>query len=83
MRQMDNRRSSWLQKEVAKQTSLESMRQRIVRAQEQLRLLESYGFHNDAARARKAHEELIRVLSERLANPISSVERMDEFPHPP
>lgn len=57
----------WVLKKSAKHLTPASIRKRIAREQEHLRILESTGFSDELAKARKAHFDLIQVLSERLA----------------
>ncbi|MPR13080.1 hypothetical protein [Microvirga tunisiensis] len=60
--------SRWVQKEAAKHTTPESMRQRIVFEQKQIQALMGTGlWGGPTENALKAHHELIRVLTERLA----------------
>src|SRR3954453_10396546 len=59
--------SNWVKKEAAKHTTPASMRQRIAREFEQIRVLTGAGFNGDMGKAVEAHHELIRILTERLA----------------
>ena len=69
MQKPDDPRTRWVQTEAAKHTTLESMRRRIAYATEQIRILTDAGLRDGPmAKALEAHYELIRVLTERLAN---------------
>ena len=59
--------SRWVQKEAAKHTTPESIRQRIAYEEKQIRALAGVGSGAPVEEARKNHFELIQVLSERLA----------------
>jgi hypothetical protein len=59
--------SRWVQKEAAKHTTPESIRQRIAYEEKQIRALASVGSGDPVEKARRDHFELIQVLSERLA----------------
>ena len=62
-------RSQWVRREVARHTTPDGMRRRIARETEQIRILEAGGFTSGPmAKALEAHRELIRVLTERLAD---------------
>jgi hypothetical protein len=56
---------SWVRRQAAKHTTLESIQRQITREREQIRILTGAGL-GDFGRAQKFHQELIRVLSERL-----------------
>jgi hypothetical protein len=73
MQQPDDPRSRWVQTEAAKHTTPESMRRRIAYEQKQIRILIDAGLGGGpTAKALEAHHELIRVLTERLADLSSS-----------
>jgi hypothetical protein len=59
--------SRWVQKEAAKHTTPESIRQRIAYEEKQIRALAGVGSGDPVEKARRDHFELIQVLSERLA----------------
>ena len=59
--------AAWVQKEASKHTTPDSIEQRIALAHEHLRELNRLSPSAFVTRARKAHTELIQVLSERLA----------------
>jgi hypothetical protein len=63
MPELNGQKSRWVQKEAAKHTTPASIRRRIARAEEHIRFLAGAGFADMA----QAHQELIRVLTERLA----------------
>lgn len=63
----NGQRSKWVQREAAKHTTPESIRQRIAYEQKQIRALAGAGLGQDIEKAREAHSELIQVLLERLA----------------
>ena len=58
---------AWVQKEAAKHTTAGSIQRRIAYAKRQIRRLTDNGSSKEFAQALDAHHELIRVLSERLA----------------
>jgi hypothetical protein len=58
---------AWVQKEAAKHTTAASIQRRIAHAKRQIRVLTDNGSSAEFAQALDAHHELIRVLSERLA----------------
>ena len=60
-------RSRWVQAEAAKSITPASIRRRIAEAEKQIRDLASTDSGRDVEQAREAHQELIRVLSKRLA----------------
>jgi hypothetical protein len=55
----------WVQRQAAKHTTPESIRRQIAREREQILILTGSGL-GDFGRAQEFHQELIRVLSERL-----------------
>ncbi|ANY80615.1 hypothetical protein BB934_22255 [Microvirga ossetica] len=59
--------SRWVQKEAAKHTTPESIRQRIAYEEKQINALAGTSLGREMEQARAAHFELIQVLSERLA----------------
>ena len=59
--------SKWVQREAAKHTTPESIRQRIAHAEKRIDALASAGLGPEMVKAREAHVDLIQVLSERLA----------------
>ena len=63
----NGQRSRWLQTEAAKHTTPDSIRDRIAYEEKQIRALANAGSGRQTERAREAHQELIQVLSERLA----------------
>lgn len=65
----NGQRSKWVQREAAKHTTPESIRQRIAYEQKQIRALAGAGLGQDIEKAREAHQELIQILSERLPRP--------------
>ena len=65
-------RSNWVQTEAAKHTTPESIRRRIALENEQIRILVGSGGGETMERALEAHHELIRVLTEHLAELSSS-----------
>jgi hypothetical protein len=67
MSKLNGQRSRWVQTEAAKHTTPESIRQRIAHEEKLIQVLASAGLSEDAEDALKAHFELIKVLSERLA----------------
>jgi hypothetical protein len=69
MQKPDDQRSRWVQTEAAKHTTPDSMRQRIAFAQKQIQILTGAGLGGEhAAKALETHNELIRVLTEHLAD---------------
>ena len=68
MDKLNGRRSRWVQIEAAKHTTPESIRQRIAYEEKQINALEGAGLGQEIEQAREAHRELIRVLTERLAD---------------
>jgi len=69
MQKPDDPRSRWVQTEAAKHTTPDSLRRRIAFETEQVHILTSAGLTDGPmAKALEAHYELIRVLTERLAN---------------
>ena len=60
-------RSRWVQAEAAKFITPDSLRRRTADAKKQIRALASTGSGRDMEQARKAHQELIQMLSERLS----------------
>jgi hypothetical protein len=56
---------SWVRRQAAKHTTLESIQRQITREREQIRILTGAGL-GDFGRAQEFHQELIRALSERL-----------------
>ena len=60
-------RSRWVQREAAKHTTPDSIRRRIAHEEKQIDVLAGAGLGQEAEQARNAHQELIQVLSERLA----------------
>jgi hypothetical protein len=68
MRKANGQSSGWVQKEAAKHTTPASNRQRIAYEEKQIRILMGTGLTEHMAKALKAHHELIRVLTERLAD---------------
>jgi hypothetical protein len=67
MPRLNGQPSRWVQKEAAKHTTPESIRQRIAYEEKQTRALANIGSGRPVEEARKNHFELIQVLSERLA----------------
>src|SRR5215212_8626900 len=66
---MGYQRSRWVQMEAAKHATPESIRRRIAYETEQVRILTSAGLTNGhMGQALESHRELIRVLTERLAD---------------
>ena len=61
-------RSRWARTEAAKHTTPESMRQRIADEEEKIDVLVSAGLGQEIEQALETHPELIRVLTERLAD---------------
>jgi hypothetical protein len=59
--------SKWVQKEAAKHTTPESIRQRIALEEKQITALAGVGSDHLTEKARREHFALIKVLSERLA----------------
>jgi hypothetical protein len=57
-----------VQKEAAKHTTPASIRRRIAHEEEQIRVLTGTSLNGDMEKALEAHHELIRVLTERLAD---------------
>jgi hypothetical protein len=57
---------SWVRRQAAKHTTPESLRRQIAYEQEQIRILKGSGLGGDFGKALGSHQELIRVLSERL-----------------
>jgi hypothetical protein len=69
MQKPDDPRSRWVQTEAAKHTTPDSIRRRIAHETEQIRILSGAGLGGGPmAKALEAHHELIRVLTERLAD---------------
>jgi hypothetical protein len=69
MRKPVTQSSRWAQKEAAKHTTPESIRQRIAFEQKQIRALTGAGLMGGSmGETLEAHHELIRVLTERLAD---------------
>lgn len=69
MPQMNGQRSRWVQTEAAKHTTPNSIRRRIAYETEQIRLLSGAGVASGSMEeALEAHQELIRVLTKRLAD---------------
>jgi hypothetical protein len=69
MPQMNGQRSRWVQTEAAKHTTPNSIRRRIAYETEQIRLLSGAGVASGSmGEALEAHQELIRVLTKRLAD---------------
>jgi len=66
--QTNDRTSRWVQTEAAKHTTPASIRQRITYEEEQIRILMGTSLTEHMAQALKAHHELIRVLTKRLAD---------------
>jgi hypothetical protein len=63
----NGQQSKWVQREAAKHTTSESIRQRIAYEEKQIRALANVSSGQSMEKARKDHFELIQVLSERLA----------------
>jgi hypothetical protein len=63
----NGQQSKWVQREAAKHTTPESIRQRIALEEKQIRALAGVGSGHPAEKARREHFALIQVLSERLA----------------
>ena len=57
---------SWVRRQAVKHTAPASLRRQIAYEQEQIRILTGSGLGGDFGRALESHQELIRVLSERL-----------------
>jgi hypothetical protein len=57
---------SWVRRQAAKHTTPGSLRRQIAYEQEQIHILTGTGLNGDFTRALEFHQELIRVLSERL-----------------
>jgi hypothetical protein len=57
----------WVRRQAAKHTTPASIRQQIDYERGQIRILTGTGLGGDFPRALDAHQELIRVLSERLS----------------
>jgi hypothetical protein len=68
MRKANGQSSGWVQNEAAKHTTPASIRQRIAYEEEQIRILAGTSLTGHMAKALDAHHELIRVLTERLAD---------------
>jgi len=68
MRKANGQSSGWVQKEAAKHTTPASIRQRITYEEKQIRILMGISLSKRMAKALEAHHELIRVLTERLAD---------------
>ncbi len=69
MPQLNGRRAKWVQAEVAKHTTPDSIRRRIADEVEQIRILSSSGVASGSmGEALEAHHELIQVLTKRLAD---------------
>jgi hypothetical protein len=68
MRKANGQSSGWVQKEAAKHTTPASIRQRIAYEEKQIRILMNISLTGHVAQALEAHHELIRVLTERLAD---------------
>jgi hypothetical protein len=69
MQKPNDLRSRWVQKEAAKHTAPNSIRQRIAHETEQVRILSSAGLTSGPmGDALEAHHELIQVLMERLSD---------------
>jgi hypothetical protein len=68
MRKMNGQSSKWAQREAAKHTTPASIRQRIAFEEEQIRVLMGTSFNGHRAKALESHHELIRVLTDRLAD---------------
>jgi hypothetical protein len=66
--QTNDRTSRWVQTEAAKHTTPASIRQRIAYEEKQIRILMNISLTGHVAQALEAHHELIRVLTERLAD---------------
>src|SRR5215217_2120267 len=68
MEKPNGRTSRWVRTEAAKHRTPESIRQRIARETEQIAALSGFGgASGPMSNALSAHHELIRVLTERLA----------------
>ena len=57
---------SWVRRQAAKHTTPGSIRRQIAYEQEQISILTGTGLGGDFGKALESHQELIRVLSERL-----------------
>jgi hypothetical protein len=57
-----------VQREAAKHTTPDSIRRRIVQEEAQIRVLLSTGLTGPMEKVLEAHQELIRVLTKRLAD---------------
>jgi hypothetical protein len=69
MQKLDDPKNQWARRQAAKHTTPESIRQRIAYEQEQIRILTRAGLGDEpVAAALEAHYQLIRILTERLAN---------------
>ena len=69
MQKPDDPRSRWVQTEAAKHTTPDSMRRRITDETEKIRILMGAGLTDGPMRqALENHHELIRILTERLAD---------------
>ena len=69
MRKPSDPKSRWVQTEAAKHTTPDSIRRRIADEHKQMRILAAAGLTDGPmAKALEAHHELIRVLTERLAD---------------
>ena len=60
------RADSWVRRQAVKHTAPASLRRQIAYEQEQIRIITGSGLGGDFGRALESHQELIRVLSERL-----------------
>jgi hypothetical protein len=68
MHKANGRVSRWAQKEAAKHTTPDSIRQRIAHEEKQIRVIESTSLTGHMAQALEAHRELLQVLTKRLAD---------------
>ena len=59
---------SWVRRQAVKHTTPGSLRRQIAYEQEQIRILTGSGLGGDYRGALESHQELIRVLSERLGS---------------
>lgn len=68
MRQPNNHRAKWVQTEAAKHTTPDIIRRRIAHEQKQISTLRGLGLSSPTAQqALEMREELVRVLTKRLA----------------
>ena len=68
MPQTNGQTSRWVQTEAAKHTTLDSIQRRIAYEEKQILALANAGSGREMEKAREAHQELIRVLTKRLAD---------------